>query len=97
MPLSVIIKEQATAEESVVAFFRFGMARKCHFSDILLRRFFLYHNAMSKEELDGLILRLREIGVSREICDQVRKNADAGAVEFALWLLAGDDRNEYLD
>lgn len=51
---------------------------------------------MSKEDLENVISELREIGVSKEICESIRENADAGALEYALYLLAGDDRHEYV-
>lgn len=44
---------------------------------------------MSNENLENVISELREIGVSKEICESIRENADAGALEYALYLLAG--------
>lgn len=51
---------------------------------------------MSNESLENVISELREIGVSKEICESIRENADAGALEYVLYLLAGDDRREYI-
>ena len=46
---------------------------------------------MKNEDIEEIISVLRRTGMSREFCDEIRKNADAGGLDYALELIQGED------
>ena len=46
---------------------------------------------MKKQDIDDVIIALRSTGMSKEFCEEIRKNADSGALDYALDLIQGED------
>ena len=44
---------------------------------------------MNKTDIDDVLSVLRRQGFSKEFCDEIRKNADAGALDYAVSLIQG--------
>ena len=50
-----------------------------------------------KDEVERLVSLLREEGVSSEMCHMIKRNADAGALEFAREILYGEGKDDVED
>lgn len=50
-----------------------------------------------KDEVERLVSLLREEGVSSEMCQMIKKNADAGALEYAKEIIYGEGQDDVED
>ena len=61
----------------------FYLAQKCHFPDIFRKNVKFYNYGMSNRDKEDILNVLRRQGFSKEFCDEIMKNADAGAMDYA--------------
>lgn len=50
-----------------------------------------------KDEIERVVSLLREEGMSTEMCQMIKRNADAGALEYAKEILYGEGQDDVED
>ena len=52
---------------------------------------------MKETDINDILSVLRRQGMSKEFCEEIRKNADAGSLDYAMCLITGEEDNCIVD